>query len=141
MIDQTVTSTVADDSATDEVAARMRAFYDAWTARDTDAHYQFFADRPDFLIWGSDTWEAITGKGEAYRQFPRWVASCPPWTRMEPRERLIRRSGNIVFVADDLLADFTRGAEQGRVNFRVTMIWELIAGEWQIIHGHISIPD
>ena len=60
---------------------------------------------------------------------------------MEPRERLIKRYGNIVFVADDLLADFTRGAEQGRVNFRVTMIWELIGDEWQIIHGHVSIPD
>lgn len=136
-------TTTRDAMATDaraQVEANQRRLYDAWQARDEARLRKLFSHRADLMLWGTDQFERIVGRGEADRDFGAWIATCPPWTSMAPTHRVIGGRDDLVWVADEVEGRWARDGEHGTMHYRATWIWEKVDGEWAIVHANVASP-
>jgi hypothetical protein len=122
------------------IESQVRGLYDAWQARDEGRIRAFFSDRDDLKLWGTDRFERIVGRAEADQLFASWIATCPPWTSMEPTHRVMHVGDDLAWIADDLEGRWARGDEVGIEDFRITTIWEASNGVWQVVHANVASP-
>jgi SnoaL-like domain len=122
------------------IAIAVQGLYDAWRDRDEGKIRGFFSDRDDLKLWGTDRFERLVGRAEADRTFASWIATCPPWTAMEPTHRVMDVYDGVAWVADDVEGRWARGEEGGVEDFRVTTIWEATNGAWRVVHANIASP-
>jgi len=137
---ETTMSPVAFAEAQREVELAVRELYDAWTVRDADRLRQSFTTTDGLAVWGTDAWEKIYGRHEADRDFAGWIATCPPWTSIEPLHRSIGGNAGIVWVADELEGRWASPTMQGIARLRFTTIWERSEGRWLVVHAHLAEP-
>lgn len=137
---ETTMSSVAFAEAQREVELAVRELYDAWTVRDADRLRQSFTTTDGLAVWGTDAWEKIYGRNEADRDFAGWIATCPPWTAIEPVYRSIGGTAGIVWVADELEGRWASPTMQGIARLRFTTIWERSEGRWLVTHAHLTEP-
>jgi hypothetical protein len=137
-----MTATVLSASAPEALALEndLQAFYAAWTKRDDAAIRALFSDRADLKVWGSDVFERVLGRDEVDRDFPSWIASCPPWVAIAPTHRVVRVYDGVAWAADDVEGRWSSGNQSGLERYRVTTIWERIGGDWRIVHANVAIP-
>jgi len=119
----------------------LAELYDAWRDRDSDRIKALFSNRDDLVLWGSDKFERIVGRAEADRDFASWIATCPPWTAIEPLHRVSEIRGDIGWAADEVQGTWLDGPTSGVDSYRVTTIWSYEGGHWQVIHANVSIPN
>jgi SnoaL-like domain len=122
------------------VESQVRGLYDAWQTRDEGRIRAFFSDRDDLKLWGTDRFERIVGRAEADQAFASWIATCPPWTSMEPTHRVMHVRDDLAWIADDVEGRWARGDEVGIEDFRITTIWEATNGVWLVVHANIASP-
>jgi len=120
------------------IECQVRGLYDAWQARDEAGIRAFFSDRDDLKLWGNDRFERIVGRAEADQALASWIATCPPWTSMEPTHRVMHVHDGLAWIADNVEGRWARGDEVGIVEFRITTIWEVADDTWQVVHANIA---
>jgi hypothetical protein len=130
----------AESGARQAIEIEVQGLYDAWQARDEARIRTFFSDRDDLKLWGTDRFERIIGRAEADRTFASWIATCPPWTAIEPVHRVMRVSDGMAWVADDVEGRWARDDEIGKEDFRMTTIWEATNGAWRLVHANVASP-
>jgi ketosteroid isomerase-like protein len=130
----------ATSTSRSQIEHNLRDIYDAWQARDEAGVRAFFSDRDDVMLWGTDAFERILGRSEADRDFAGWIATCPPWTTMEPTHRVMGLHDGLAWVADEVTGRWARDDEVGMEEFRVTTVWEETDGSWRLVHANIASP-
>ena len=125
-----------EQSAAPEVAAAVRAVYDAGERHDFAALRAFHAGDGAFSRWSGQPGGELLGFAAAQDEEEAMFGALAPGTRVTPEQIRVDCFGE---VAVSTFTVFWRGPDRDVLRRRRgTLIWHRRAEGWRIVHEHIS---
>jgi ketosteroid isomerase-like protein len=115
-----------------------------------DARHQAHHDKDGAAIAATYSQDAavfslappLAHHGVDVQEKQRWLDSWATPVELESRDFKLTVSGDFAFGYGFLRLSGTKKGPEGKVNFwmRSTLAFERQAGEWRIVHEHVSVP-
>lgn len=125
--------------AEEQVRAVLERFRRGWEKLDADAVLSTVAQRPDVVVYGTDSAERWVGWSSLVDPFRQQVVAFSDaryvWGEGEP---LVWVRGDTAWACGDLAVSL-RSGERIDVVMRSSFVLASEDGEWRIVHAHFSV--
>jgi len=137
IVAQTKSAKAKSTSVPDQ--ALMQQIWDAWSTRDPANAAKFYAKGPHMFF------DIAPLKYESWKEYENGVktvlAGFSSLKCMVNNDAQIHPHGNLVWgTATVHVVEVKTDGTNGESDFRWTVVWEKQAGQWLIVHEHVSEP-
>lgn len=132
------TAQPADPKAAEsEIGAVLKAYVDAFQAKDLEAAMKIFADDPKTIMMGTGEGETWVGKESIRAAHNAFFASIKKETT-ESKLLSSKHYGDTAWLAGFLVAKQANDAGEHSFQLNISLVMEKKDGEWRIVCMHFS---